>query len=50
MAKTDTHITVRMTSEFKARVKAQAEKESRTAANLIHKVMSDYLAKEEEHP
>ena len=50
MTKLDAHITIRMTSEFKARVKAQAEKESRTAANLVHKVMSDYLAKEEARP
>ena len=49
MAKKDTWVTVRMTSEEKARLEAQAQKESRSAANLIHKVMRDYLAKAEAH-
>ena len=50
MAKKDTQITVRMTSEYKARLEAQAQKESRSVANPVHKVMRDYLAKEEAHP
>lgn len=50
MAKTDTQIAVRVTSEFKARLEAQAKKEHRSVANLVHKVMEDYLAKEETAP
>ena len=50
MAKYDAQITVRMTSDFKARLEAQAQMESRSVANLIHKVMRDYLAEEESHP
>ena len=46
MEKKDAQITVRMTSEEKARLEAQARKESRSAANLVHKVIRDYLAKE----
>ena len=47
MAKTNTQISVRMTSEFTVRLEAQAQRESRSVSNLIHKVMRDYLAKEE---
>lgn len=47
MAKKDTQITVRVTSEEKARLEVQAEKERRSVANLVHKVMRDYLAQEE---
>ena len=50
MAKKDAQVTVRMTTEEKARLEAQAQKESRSAANLVHKVMRDYLAKEEARP
>lgn len=50
MAKTDAQITVRVTSEFKARLEAQAQKERRSVANLVHKVMEDYLVKEESRP
>ena len=50
MAKKDAQVTVCMTSELKARLEAQAERESRSVANLIHKVMRDYLAKEEARP
>ena len=47
MAKKNTQITVRVTSEFKARLEAQAQKDHRSVANLVHKVMEEYLAKEE---
>ena len=50
MAKTDTQIAVRVTSEFKARLEAQAQKEHRSVANLVYKVMEEYLAKEETAP
>ena len=50
MAKKDTHIMVCMTSEVKARLKAQAQKEGRSISNLAYKVIKDYLAKEEAHP
>ena len=50
MAKTDTQFTVRVTSEFKARLEAQARKEHRSVANLVHKVMEEYLEKEEKAP
>lgn len=43
MAKTDTQINCRVTSEFKARLEAQAQKERRNVSNLILKVMEDYL-------
>ena len=50
VAKTDTQIAVRVTSEFKARLEAQARKEHRSVANLVHKVMEEYLEKEEAAP
>ena len=50
MAKSDAQITVRVTSEFKARLEAQAQKERRSVANLVYKVMEDYLVKEESQP
>ena len=48
MAKTDTQISVRITSEFKARLERQAEKERRSFSNLIIKVMEEYLDSQEE--
>ena len=50
MAKKDARVTVCMTSEHKARLEAHAQKESRSAANLVHKIVRDYLAKEETRP
>lgn len=44
----DPQITFRVTYEFKARLEAQAEKEHRPVANLIHKVMEEYLEQQEE--
>ena len=49
VAKKDAQVTVRMTSAEKSRLEEQARKESRSVANLIHKVMRDYLAKEKSH-
>ncbi len=43
MAKTDTQISIRMTSEFKKQLEIQAEKERRSVANLVLKVMEEYL-------
>lgn len=43
MGKTDTQIGIRVTSEFKARLEAQAQRERRNISNLILKVMEDYL-------
>ncbi len=43
MAKTETQLTFRVTYEFKARLEAQAQKEHRPVANLIHKVVEEYL-------
>jgi len=48
MAKTETQVCVRVTYEFKARLEAQAQKERRSVANLIHKVMEEYLEQVEE--
>ena len=48
MEKTDTQISVRITSEFKARLERQAEKERRSVSNLIIKVMEEYLDSQEE--
>lgn len=41
--KTDAQITFRMTSSFKARLEAQAEKEHRNVSNMIHRVLTIYL-------
>ena len=43
MAKTDTQISFRTTSEFKERLEAQAHKERRPVSNLIVKVLEEYL-------
>lgn len=43
MAKTDTQISFRVTSEFKARLEAQAKRERRPVSNLIMKVLEEYL-------
>lgn len=48
MAKMETKITFRVSNEFKARLEAQAEKEHRPVANLIHKVMEEYLEQQEQ--
>ncbi len=47
MAKTDTQIGIRVTSEFKARLEAQAEKEHRPVANLVKLVLEEYLERAE---
>ena len=47
MAKTDAIITMRVTSEFKAHIEAQAQKERRSVSNLILKVMEEYLDQQE---
>lgn len=47
MAKTDTQIGIRTTSEFKARLEVQAQKERRSVSNLILKVMEEYLEQQE---
>ena len=47
MAKTDTQISLRVTSQFKARLERQAERERRTVSNLILKVMEEYLEQQE---
>ena len=41
--KTDTQICFRTTSEFKARLEAQAQREHRPLSNLITKVLEEYL-------
>ena len=43
MAKTETQITIRVTSDMKAQLERQAEKERRSVANMVRKVMEDYL-------
>lgn len=43
MPKTDSQISFRTTSEFKARLEAQAQRERRPVSNLILKVLEDYL-------
>lgn len=47
MAKTDSYIGFRVTSDFKARIEAQAQKERRSVANLVFKVMEEYLEQQE---
>lgn len=48
MAKTDAQIGFRVSSEFKARLEAQAQRERRPVSNLIVKVLEDYLEEMEE--
>ena len=48
MAKTDAQIGIRVTSEFKAKLEAQARKERRSVSNLILKVMEEYLESQRE--
>ncbi len=48
MLKTDTQISFRVTSEFKARLEAQAEKEHRPVANLVKLVLEEYLERVEQ--
>ncbi len=43
MQKTDTQISFRTTSEFKARLEAQAQREHRAVANLVKIVLEEYL-------
>lgn len=45
--KTDTQICFRTTSEFKARLEAQAKREHRPVSNLITKVLEEYLEQTE---
>ena len=47
MEKTDTQIGFRVTSEFKARLEAQAQREHRKLSNLITKVLEEYLEQAE---
>lgn len=47
MAKTDVQIGIRVTSDFKKALEAQARKERRSVSNLIIKVMEEYLAEKE---
>ena len=48
MAKTDAQIGIRVTSEFKAKLEEQAQKERRSVSNLILKVMEEYLEQQNE--
>jgi predicted DNA-binding protein len=41
--KTDTQISFRTTSEFKARLEVQAQREHRAVSNLITLVLEEYL-------
>ena len=47
MEKTDAQIGFRVTEEFKTRLAVQAEKERRSVSNLIIKVLTEYLDKQE---
>ena len=49
MGKTDAQIGFRTTSEFKARLEAQAQREQRPVANLVKKVLEEYLRNAEEN-
>ncbi len=48
MQKTDTQISFRTTSEFKARLEAQAQREHRAVANLVKIVLEEYLDRVEQ--
>ena len=43
MAKTETQITIRVTTEMKEALEKQAEKERRSVASMVRIVMEDYL-------
>ena len=45
--KTETQVAFRITNEFKGRLEAQAQRERRPVANMIRKVMEEYLDKQE---
>ena len=47
MAKTETQVAIRVTYEFKERLEAQAQRERRPVANMIRKVMEEYLDAQE---
>jgi len=47
MAKTDTQIGFRVTTEFKEKLEVQAQRERRSVSNLIIKVLEEYLAEHE---
>lgn len=47
MAKTETQVAIRVTYEFKEKLEAQAQKERRPVANMIRKVMEEYLDAQE---
>jgi len=47
MAKTDTQISFRVTTEFKEALEARAQKERRSVSNLILKVLEEYLESED---
>ena len=47
MAKTDAQITMRVTSEFKTRLEAQAQQERRSVSNLSLTGMEEYLEQQE---
>lgn len=47
MEKTETQVVIRTTNEFKGQLEAQAQRERRPVANMIRKVMEEYLEKQE---
>lgn len=47
MEKTETQVAFRITNEFKGRLEAQAQRERRPVANMIRKVMEEYMEKQE---
>lgn len=47
MAKTDAFIGIRVTSDFKEQIEAQAQKERRSLSNLIVKIIEEYLEQQE---
>ena len=48
MAKTEAQIGIRVTKEFKEQLEAQAEKERRPVANMIRRVLEEYLESQKE--
>jgi len=42
-AKTTTQVTIRLTDEFRARIKAEAESQCRTESNMIKAILEDYF-------
>jgi predicted DNA-binding protein len=42
-AKTNTQVTIRLTDEFRARIKSEADAQCRTESNMIKAILEEYF-------